>query len=67
MLFVPRMSNLYQIWMTVLTKEDFAAKYEMEIHYVDELQEYLAANCSPATNTTVYVNKGVNTDSKLET
>jgi hypothetical protein len=28
-LFVPRMNNLYKIWMTVRSKEDFQKKYEM--------------------------------------
>ena len=41
-LFVPKMNNLYKIWMTVMTKEDFAAKYELEVRYIDELQEYMA-------------------------
>ena len=55
-LFVPKMSNLSKIWMTVLTKEDFMEKYELEVHYISDLQEYMAVNCSPASNTTVYVN-----------
>ena len=66
-LFVPRLSNLYKIWMTVMSKEDYAAKYELEVRYIDELQEYMATNCSPETNTTVYVNRGINSDSKLQT
>ena len=66
-LFVPKMSNLYKIWMTVMTKEDFAAKYELEVRYIDELQEYMATQCSAASNTTVYVNQGINSDSKLQT
>ena len=36
-LFVPKMDALYQIWMTVMSKEDFAAKYEIEVRYIDEL------------------------------
>ena len=64
-LFVPKMNNLYKIWMTVMTKEDFAAKYELEVRYIDELQEYMATHCSAASNTTVYVNQGINSDSKL--
>ena len=44
-LFVPRLDNLYKIWMTVMTKEDYQAKYGLEVLYIDELQEYLRANC----------------------
>ena len=41
-LFVPRMGNLNKIWMTVLTAEDFKAKYEMDqVYYLDELSNYL--------------------------
>ena len=40
-LFVPRQSNLYKIWMTVLEKEDYEKKYEIETLYVDELQNWL--------------------------
>ena len=36
-LFVPKMSNLSKIWMTVLTKEDFMEKYELEVHYISDL------------------------------
>lgn len=67
-LFVPNLGNLSKIWMTVLTKEDYAAKYPgVEIRFVDELEAYLRDECGPGTNTTVYVNQGVNSDSKLET
>lgn len=45
-LFVPRLDNLYKIWMTVMTKEDYEAKYGIEVHYIDEMQAYLSANCS---------------------
>lgn len=36
-LFVPRYSNMYKIWMTVLTKEDYQTKHGIETHYVDEM------------------------------
>ena len=37
-LFVPKPSNMHKIWMTVLTKEDFTAKYEhLEVRYISEL------------------------------
>jgi hypothetical protein len=44
-LFVPRLDNMYKIWMTVMTKEDYATKYDLEVRYIDELQEYLTTNC----------------------
>ena len=44
-LFVPQLDNLYKIWMTVMTREDYAAKYDLEVRYIDELQEYLSTNC----------------------
>ena len=66
-LFVPKLDNMYKIWMTVLTKEEYAAKFELEVRYVDELQEYMATTCASSTGTTVYVNRGVNSDSKLTT
>ena len=66
-LFVPRLDNMYKIWMTVMSKEDYAAKYGIEVRYIDEMQEYLNTNCNAASNTTVYLNRGVNSDSKLQT
>ena len=66
-LFVPKLDSLYQIWMTVLSKEQYASKYELEVRYVDELQEFMATTCASSTGTTVYVNRGVNSDSKLQT
>lgn len=41
-LFVPKLDNMYKIWMTVMTKEDYQAKYDIEVRYLDELKEYLA-------------------------
>ena len=29
-LFVPKQSNLYKVWMTVLAKEDYQKEYEIE-------------------------------------
>ena len=65
-LFAPKLDNLYKIWMTVLTTEEIAAKYELEVRNVDDLQEFLATEC-PTSNTTVFVNLGVNSDSDLTT
>lgn len=63
-LFVPQLDNLYKIWMTVYTKEDLAAKYNMEVRYLVELGPYLNEERKPET---IYVNRGVNTDSGLTT
>ena len=65
-IFAPKLDPLYQIWMTVLTLEDYAAKYELEVRNITELPEFMATEC-PSSNTTVYVNHGVNSDSGLVT
>ena len=36
-LFVPQLDNLYKIWMTVLTLEDYATKYELEVRNISGL------------------------------
>jgi len=36
-LFIPKLDALYKIWMTVMSKEDYSAKYEIEVRTVDEL------------------------------
>lgn len=64
-LFVPRTNNLDKIWMTVMSAQDFKAKYEIEVCYIDDLTAEITAKCG--SNATVYVNKGINSDSKLET
>lgn len=40
-LFVPRLDNLYKIWMTVMTKEESAVFYDLEVRYIDELETIL--------------------------
>jgi Xaa-Pro dipeptidase len=62
-LFVPKTSYLYKIWMTVLTKEDFEKKYEIEeVVFTDDMEAWLVERKA----TRVFVNGGVNTDSGLE-
>jgi Xaa-Pro dipeptidase len=40
--FVPQTSNLYKIWMTVLTKDDFKAKYEIsDVVFVEDMAQWL--------------------------
>ena len=36
-LFVPKMDNLYKIWMNTMTKEDFTQKYGLETRCLNEL------------------------------
>eukprot|EP00347_Sterkiella_histriomuscorum_P002367 403368429 len=62
-LFVPRLSNMYRVWMTVLTKEDFHKKYEIETYYIDEFKDYLER----VQLEQVYLNAGVNSDSDMPT
>ena len=40
-LFVPRLDNLYKIWMTVMAKEESAAHYDLEVRYIDEMETTL--------------------------
>jgi len=40
-LFVPRLDNLYKIWMTVMTKEESAVFYDLEVRYIDEMESTL--------------------------
>jgi len=64
-LFIPRLDELYEIWMEVLKIDEAKKKYDMidEIRFVDELESYF----KDAQPDTVYVNKGVNSDSGLTT
>jgi len=61
-LFVPQLDNLYKIWMNIMKKEEFAAKYEIEVCYMAELEAALKAYTGK-----MYINAGVNTDSNLKT
>ena len=38
---MPRVDIFYQIWLTRMMKEDYVAKYDLEVHYLDELPAYL--------------------------
>jgi hypothetical protein len=49
--------------MTVLSKEDFAVKYGIEVRFIHELPAYLASK----GDKTIYVNEGVNSDSGRKT
>ena len=63
-LFVPQMDRIYEIWMTLHSIEDFAKKYEMEVRNISELEDYLNNQRKPDT---IYINKGVNSDSNHTT
>ena len=40
--FVPKQSNLYKVWMTVLSKEDYQKEFEIEdVQYVDDMESWL--------------------------
>jgi Xaa-Pro dipeptidase len=61
-LFVPKMSNLYKIWMTVLSAEDFKEKYGIEdVRYTEEMEKWLKER-KPSK---IYINGGINTDSGI--
>ena len=61
-LFIPRLDNLYKIWMTVMTKEEFSAYYDLEVRYIDELEEAIKQ-----LDGILYLNDGINSDSGLKT
>lgn len=59
-LFVPKMDDLYKIWMKVLSLEELRELYpDFEILYMHDLESWLKGK-NPST---VYVNHGVNSDS----
>lgn len=64
-LFIPRLDNLYKIWMTVMDQEAAKAKYPLldEVRYCDEMEEFFNSHKAD----TVFVNLGVNSDSGLTT
>ena len=64
-LFVPKLDNFYKIWMTTLSIDEWKVRYPLidEIHYTDEMEAYFAER-KPAT---IFLNKGVNSDSGLTT
>jgi len=62
-LFVPKMSNLNKVWMTVLSKEDIQKKYEIEdVVFVEDMETWLVERKAAR----VFINGGVNSDSGIE-
>ena len=37
-LFIPKADPLHQIWMNILSKDEFEKKYDIECHYVEEIE-----------------------------
>jgi len=62
-LFVTKMDELYKIWMTVMSLEDLSAKYKVEVHYIDEMEQFIS-DLKPEM---IYLNAGTNSDSELQT
>lgn len=63
-LFIPKMDNLYKIWMKILSIEEYQEKYpDLEILYMDELEDWMKEQ-NPSV---VYINSGINSDSSLAT
>lgn len=63
-LFAPKLDRIYEIWMTLHSAEDLSKKYGFEVREISELASYLNNERKPDT---IYINKGVNSDSKLTT
>jgi Xaa-Pro dipeptidase len=61
-LFVPRLDNMYKIWMNFLTCQEMQDQYGIEVRYLDELNTTL-----DSLKGVMFVNQGVNSDSGLTT
>jgi len=61
-LFMPKLDNLYKIWMNFITKDQTADKYKIEVKYMSELEEEMKKFTGK-----LYINEGTNTDSNLKT
>jgi Xaa-Pro dipeptidase len=54
------MDNMYKIWMNILSTDDFAKLYEVEVKYTEEMEKWFS-DFAPSK---VFLNKGINSDSK---
>lgn len=61
-LFVPQLDNMYKIWMNIMTKEQMADKYSLEVRYMSELEDTMKS-----FEGRLFINNGVNSDSNLKT
>ena len=60
---MPQTSNLYKIWMTVLTKDDFKAKYDVDdVVFVEDMLQWLKDRNADR----VFLNSGTNSDSGMD-
>ena len=60
---MPQTSNLYKIWMTVLTKDDFKVKYDVDdVVFVEDMLQWLKDRNADR----VFLNAGTNSDSGME-
>jgi hypothetical protein len=41
-LFIPKLDNLYKIWMNFLTKEQAANKYDLKVEYTEDLESKMS-------------------------
>jgi Xaa-Pro dipeptidase len=63
-LFIPKFDYIYKIWMKTFEIEDALSTYpDFKIHFNDELEQFVKER----SKGTIYVNKGVNSDSGLTT
>jgi len=63
-MFAPKLDRIYEIWMTLHSAEDLSKDYEFEVRDLTELSNYINNERKPET---IYLNKGVNSDSSLTT
>jgi len=63
--FVPKLNHFYKIWMTTMDTTEFAKRYDLidEFKYTEEMEEFFKT-MNPKT---VFLNKGINSDSGLPT
>jgi Xaa-Pro dipeptidase len=58
-LFVPKLDNMYKIWMTVLSPKEIEERYEMDVYFIEDMAKTIR-NRNPSK---VYLNTGVFSDS----
>ena len=61
-LFAPKLDRIYEIWMTLHSAEDLSKTYDYEVRDITELSNYINNERKPET---IYLNKGVDSDSGL--
>lgn len=61
-IFAPKLDRIYEIWMTLHSAEDLSKTYDMDVRDLADLADYINKERKPET---IYLNKGVNSDSGL--